>query len=364
MRRTVGFVIASAVVVALAAATVAWQRPDVRLRVTAAAVALEALDILAVPWCALAVQVETTTVAGTTVDRHVSDEMAPIIVLVPGATRHGRADPRTREVAHAIARRGRTVVIPELDVYREQLVGHDVDRLVAVVEELARDGARVTLGGISFAGALALLAASDLEVDARTLGQASPVALVATFGAYVDLIEVTTAVLVGESRVGDQSFTWEPDTRSRDVVRAQVMALLEPSARDVVEAAVAGDLDLRLVPEDLRAVIDLLTATTWSEATDATRRLPSPMVARLHEMSPARVGDHLDTPVVAMHARRDPVIPFAELIRLGQQQPQAELLALEGFGHVDRDAGGGLRATVSDARTAWSFAFSVLESGT
>ncbi len=363
MRRVATTVTVAALLVAVAVAITVWQRPESRMRLTAAAVALEALDVVTVDWFASDVRVDTTTVGQVVVDRHASDEHAPVVVLVPGATPHGRADPRTVEVAHALARRGRTVVIPELDVYREQLVREDVDRLVDIVRALTEDGSRVALVGISFGGSLALLAASDLEVDARTHGTSVPVTLVATFGAHVDLVEVARAVIVGESRVGEQVLTWEPDARAADIVRAQVLGLLGSGARAQVEAAVAGDLDVALLPDDLRAAVDLLQATTWSAASDATDRLPSGLVAQLHEMSPARIGDDLQVPVVAMHARRDPVIPFAELLRLGRQMPHAELLVLEGFGHVDPDGSAGWRATVGDARTAWRFSHAVLEAG-
>lgn len=364
MRRAAGTIALGLVVVVLATAIVTWQRPDVWLQGTAAAVTLEALDVVTVPWFASDVRVETTTVGGVTVDRHVADEQAPVVVLVPGATPHGRADPRTVEVAHAMARRGRTVVIPELDVYTEQLVSVDVDRLVNLVEALSGGDTTVTLVGISFGGSLALLAASNLEVAARGHGDASSVALVATFGAYVDLIEVAKAVIVGESRVGNQTLTFEPDARARDVVRTHVLNLLGPSARELVEKALAGDLDRRLLPEDLGAVVDLLEATTSLEATDATRRLPASLVAQLHQVSPVRIGDGLDAPVVAMHARHDPVIPFAELLRLGRQLPQAQLLVLENFGHVDPEEDGRWRDTIGDVRTAWRFAHAVLQAGT
>ncbi len=136
----------------------------------------------------------------------------PAVLVVPGATPEGVDDARVNDLALALARAGRTVFIPELDLYREQFTKADLERIVAVVGGLAeRTGQPSAVLGISYGGSLALVAAADPRME----GQLSRVA---TFGAYYDLEGVIQAVTTGGSTVDDRFIPWEGHPIAEDVL--------------------------------------------------------------------------------------------------------------------------------------------------
>ncbi|MFU8839423.1 MAG: hypothetical protein ACNA8R_01720 [Nitriliruptoraceae bacterium] len=100
-------------------------------------------------------------------------------------------------IATAIARADRVVVVPELEVYSEQLLPGDVERITEVALALADEQPGVVLAGLSFRGSLGLLAAADPQL-------VDQVRLVATFGAYADLAGVIQAVTTCVSLVADE----------------------------------------------------------------------------------------------------------------------------------------------------------------
>ena len=53
--------------------------------------------------------------------------------------------------------------------------------------------------------------------------------------------------------------------------------------------------------------------------------------------SPSQVADQIAVPVLAMHSTDDPLVPYAELIRLEAGMPQAEISTVQLFRHVDFD---------------------------
>jgi hypothetical protein len=166
----------------------------------------------------------STATPRTSADDELSGGARRAILLVPGATPSGRDDRRVVAIAEALARADRVVVVPELEVYGEDLVPADVDRLVALTGALAASHGPVVIAGISFGASLGLVAAADPQV-------AGEVALVATFGAYADLAGVVQAATTGVSLVGDQRIPWDPHPRALDVVREQLLGLLDADDR-------------------------------------------------------------------------------------------------------------------------------------
>jgi pimeloyl-ACP methyl ester carboxylesterase len=249
------------------------------------------------------------------------------IVLVPGATPDGREDRRVVDIAGSFARAGRTVVVPELEVYGEDLVAEDVDRLVEVAAALAADGEPVVLAGLSFGGSLSLLAAGD----PRSAGM---IGLVATFGAYADLAGVIQAATTGTSLVGGERFGWEPDPRAREVVADQLLDLLPAEAAQQVEQALEGTTDPASLPAELAAVHELLTTDEPERITALLDDAPVAVRDRIVEVSPVRAVPELPVPLVALHAVDDPVIPYAELLRLERAYPDTDAITLATFDHV------------------------------
>jgi pimeloyl-ACP methyl ester carboxylesterase len=251
----------------------------------------------------------------------------PPVVLVPGATPDGREDRRVIEIARAIARADRTVVVPELEVYGEDLLAADVDRLVEVAGVLAADAEPVVLAGLSFGGSLSLLAAGDPR-SAGTIG------LVATFGAYADLAGVIQAATTGVALVDGEPIAWDPDPRAREVVADQLLDLLPTEAAQQVEQALDGTTDPASLPTELAAVHELLTTDEPERITALLDDAPVAVRDRIVEVSPVRAVPELPVPLVALHAVDDPVIPYAELLRLERAYPDTDAITLATFDHV------------------------------
>lgn len=297
---------------------------------------------------------EVDVVGDVEVDRYrpetsaATDAGEPAILLVPGATPAGRDDSRVVDVATAIASVGRTVVVPELEVYDEDLVPADVDRLVEVGSRLGRRHGGVSLAGLSFGGSLALVAAADERL-------ADHVALVATFGAYADLAGVAQAATTGVSLVDGERIPWEPDPRAADVVRDQLLGLLSPADAQRVEEALAGDRELVQLRAELRAVHDFIVHEDPTRTEPLVASMPQVIRTRITVVSPARAGAGLEAPVLALHARDDPVIPFGELRRLEKTFSQLDSRTLVTFDHVGIEDDQGWWVTVRDLWTTAGF---------
>jgi pimeloyl-ACP methyl ester carboxylesterase len=272
------------------------------------------------------------TIGGVEADRYARSVNGvsfddPAIVLVPGAAPAGRGDDRVVAIATALARASRTVVVPELEVFGEVLVPDDVDRLVDVAGALSRDHGPVVLAGLSFGGSLSLVAADDPRLADR-------VALVATFGAYADLAGVVQAVTTGVSLVDGERIGWDPDPRAAEVVEAQLVGLLGGDDREEVEATLAGERSSADLAPPLRAVVEVLDEDDPARVVELLARTPPEVQDRIAEVSPVTVAPDLQVPIVALHARDDPVIPYGELVRLEAAYPQTRALTLATFDHV------------------------------
>jgi pimeloyl-ACP methyl ester carboxylesterase len=317
------------VAVAVAVAVV----PPLRARAVALPAIAAALDLPAPRPLALDVSLGERTVAGVTVDRYGRDRAVdPTVVLVPGAARAGRDDPRVVRLAEALAASGRTVLVPELALYDLELVPADIGRIADVVAA-AGASAPVVLVGISYGGSLALRAIADHP------DLAPRVALAVVFGAYGDLVGVVQGAVTGTVRVGDESFPWEPEARAEELLRRELLDALPADLADAARAALDGERSLASLPEGARAAVELLTHDDPARTRDIVGRLPPALQQRLRAVSPSPVADCIRVPVRILHARNDPAVPYAEGVRLAAQLPQASLTTVERFDHVDLDVG-------------------------
>lgn len=340
---------------------VAAVAPPVWARTVAFATVADGLDLAVPRPFAAEIERDVDDAGGVEVDRYGpvgwpdAEEPVPVVVVVPGATPSGRRDTRIVALSEAIARAGRVVVVPELQVYEEQLVPADVDRIGRVVTSIAEDQGRVVLAGVSFGGSLGLVAAADPAVGAQ-------VSLVATFGAYADLGGVVQAATTGVSLVDGDAFPWEGDPRAAEVVRDQLLGLLEDGEAVEVALALQGEVDPATLPEQLRAVHGLLANDDPARTPELIEQAPEVIRARIEAVSPARAGADLDVPLIALHAIDDPVIPYGELARLGSVHPHADQVTLTTFDHVGVDDGveTGWWVTVQDLWRATRFMSRIL----
>ena len=304
--------------------------PLVRNRISAAATLAEALGATVPRPFAPNVEPETAEVGGV-MGRLYAPGDYPAVLLVPGATPDGVTDARVNTVARALARARRTVFIPELDLYRERFTKADLERIVAAVGGLAeRSGRPVAVLGFSYGGSFALVAAADPRMEGR-------LARVATLGAYYDLEGVIQAVTTGGSTVDDRFFPWEGHPIAEDVLAAGAAKLLPEEEQKPFLAALDGRLDPEHLAPGALALYDLLTNDDPWRTSELAERLSPSLRSLIEGFSPSQVADQIAVPVRAMHSTDDPLVPYAELIRLEAGMPQAEISTVELFRHVDFD---------------------------
>jgi pimeloyl-ACP methyl ester carboxylesterase len=244
-------------------------------------------------------------VPGAEVDRYVTGppDGATPLVLVHGLTPDGKDDARLTEAAELFARLGFDVAVPTIPgLTRLRLRPDDVRPIVATLA--ARRGAAVVVG-VSIGAGLAVLAAADETVRDR-------VSLVLSLGGYASAIELVRFYLDGEFSYGAARGRMAHDPA---IVRAFVAAnedLLDPSTREALAsmdpARVSRALD-ELSP-DLRRLLDAL--------------------------SPERVVRRIRAPLILVHGRDDPVVPYSETLRLADARPRdTRVVLVGGLSHVE-----------------------------
>lgn len=305
------------------------------------------------PW-ALSVERSEEETDGVVVDRYSSRADAPRILLLPGAAPAGRDDKRVVALASSLAAAGREVVVPELSLFSKELDVDDLTRVVEVAARNCRADEGLVLLGFSYGGALALVAAADERV-------AGCIDLVATFGAYADLVGVLQAAVTGVSVVDGQTYPWDAADPSivRTVLRDAAMQLVPEEQREPLRRA----LDRREpagLPRSADLVYRMMTADDPMVVADLARRLPPPGESLVESFSPVDVADNIEADVVAAHALDDPAVPAAELLRLDNAFPEAEVMTVRSFDHVNLSTEEGLVPLATDLLSAWSFMQTVL----
>lgn len=298
-----------------------------RSRISATLTLLEAVNAPVPRLLAPDVAGEPTRVGG--VEGLLFDGAGPGILIVPGATPAGLDDTRVDVVARSLARAGRTVFVPELDLYDEQFTPADLDRIVEGTLGLAEStGDRVTVAGFSYGGSFALVAAADPRMDGH-------VSRVATLGAYYDLVGVIQAITSGGSLVGDRFIPWDGHPRAKQILTDRTVELLPPEAQQAVRAALAGQVDPGAMSPEARSLYEILSNDDPALTGELAMRLPAELRSLIENFSPSRFAHRIDVPVLAMHSIDDPVVPYGEVVRLGEAMPGADTLTVEVFQHVD-----------------------------
>ena len=335
--------------IVVAALLFAWDLPPVRAGIKAAVVVSCALGR---PWprpFRRAVRRHETTIGDAPGDLYLPRQPAPGIVLVHGAATEGKDDPRLVRLVRAIAEAHRAVFVPDLRLKARTLDEQDLDLIVSAVAALRNHpqvSGGVQLLGISYGGSFALIAAGDERI-------AAGIRQVATFGAYFDLVGYIQAVTTGTAIVDDQRLTWEPHPRAREVLSQVALWMVPAADRPAFGAAIDGELQPEQLPPETQALYRFVTNDKPDEAHELARRLPERAQRVLEEFSPSTAAKRIKAPVIALHSRDDPAVPYAEALRLQRALPGARLVGVELFTHVDLR--GGALAAIPDLLRVWRF---------
>lgn len=211
----------------------------------------------------------------------------PGLVLVHGLSPSGKDDARLHDAAVLLARSGWAVAVPTVEGLTVlRLRPEDAGAVSASVRALHAAGYdRVALLGISLGAGPALLAAADPSV-------ASSLSVVLALGGYASAVELLRYTLTG-------TYAYERTTGHRPVLEEAIAQFARANAELV------DDAGRRLVDNRDPAAFDGLV-----------RALPEHTRALLEALSPARVVAGLRAPLVLIHGREDPAIPFTESLRL------------------------------------------------
>ena len=310
--------------------------PPVQARFKAAGVVAEALER---PWprpFAKAVDRSEVRLGDVSGDLYVPGGEAPPIVLVHGAAPEGKDDARLVRLARSVAAADRLVFVPDLELKNRTFDERDIERIVTAIAALADHPAasteRVQVVGISYGGSFSLIAAADERV--RDL-----VEQVAVFGAYFDLAGYIQAITTGTSIVGDRHIEWDRPARAEDLLREVSVQVAPEELRPALRAALEGRESPEELPAEARSIYRFLANEDPERTYELVASLPDEMRDILTRFSPSTVSTGLQAPVIALHARNDPAVPHAESLRLVDALPDARLVTLERFSHVDLEGG-------------------------
>lgn len=291
---------------ALLVIAVVFLSPPFRSRLKAASLVLEALPSPVRPLSAVTPDPRRTelSLAGTPADlyRPRGFSAPPGVVLVHGANPEGKDDPRVRNLAAALSRTGRQVLVPQLELRQGRLDLEDLRRLRRAVSHLEGE---VGVLAFSYGGGLALVAlAEEEELQER-------VAFVATVGTYFDLTHIIQGVTTGTVPYSGEDLPWRTVADARDQAVEQLAEFIEDERgtqlRSAWEAADPSGLD-----PGTRAIYELLANEDPARVDRLLAGLPKDILQLLDRMSPSNWIDRIHVPVYALHASTDPAAPPTE----------------------------------------------------
>lgn len=268
------------------------------------------------------------------------------LVVVPGAAREGKDDPRLIAFAITLSRARFAVLVPDMQGVRNLRVRPEDAQEVAdafrylVSQPRLAPGGRAGMSAVSYAVGPAILAA--LQPDLR--GQVDAILAI---GGYFDIVNVLTYVTTGQFQEPDG--TWHlrpPNPYGKWVyVTSNLDQLEDPRDRQLLETmasrridapeAPIDDLVTQLGPEG-QTVYAFVTAATPTEVAERFEQLPPGIKERIegldvsrHDLAP------LSANLILVHGKGDPIIPYTESMRLARAAPHTQLYLVNALSHVD-----------------------------
>lgn len=267
------------------------------------------------------------------------------VVIVPGVHYLGMNEPRLRRFAGALASHGYLVLTPQVD----ELADYNITKSSAAVigdavHELVRiSGApKVGLLGLSFAGGMSLIAASDPAVQQQLSG-------VIAIGAHDDLNRVLEFFETDETQAPDGTVLKMKAHEYGSLVTAysHASAFFKPKdvplARTALRTLLWEDLPNahteaeKLSPRGQRRMAQLFAHDTKSLVPDTNRALARAQ-PELEAASPHHYLAKVHVPVLLLHGATDNVVPPTETLWLERDLPKGVLKAAlisPAIGHVE-----------------------------
>ncbi|MGE5477105.1 MAG: hypothetical protein ACM3Q1_10650 [Bacteroidales bacterium] len=269
------------------------------------------------------------------------DKAGAGLVLVPGAAKDGKDDPRLVALAQTLARARFLVLVPDMPNLRAQEIAAADRQPIADAARFLLDERRVPRVGaaaVSYAGLPAILAALDEpRLD-----------FVVTIGAPYDLTALITFFTTGHFREqpGQDWQRAEPNSYGKWVFvrsnarrlddsgdRALLAAIAERKMAD--QGAVLDDLTAKLGPQG-RSVMALLANSDPARVPALIKALPPAIRAEIAALDLApRDLSRLHARLFLIHGRDDRIIPWTESAALARMAPSAELTLLDNLAHAD-----------------------------
>ncbi len=276
-----------------------------------------------------------------------ADTARAALVLVPGAARAGRDDPRLVALAATFARVGFIVLVPDIESLRRlQIRAGDADEIADAIRFVAEGpGAdrAVGIAAISYAVGPTIIAVSRPTIRER-------VAFVLGVGGYYDAVSTLTYVTTGAYRLPGET-GWRrqtPNAYGKWVFvssnaerlgdpedRARLSAIA--SRRMLDEAADVADLLIDMGREG-RTVYDLASNTDPDRVEALVAALPQAIREEVDALSLANIDlSGITARIVLLHGRNDRIIPYSESHALAAafSHERVDEFVIEDLQHVD-----------------------------
>lgn len=267
------------------------------------------------------------------------------LVVVHGVHHLGMDEPRLRRFARALASHGYLVLTPQVNELADYAITKSSAAVIGdAVHELARrSGApRVGLLGLSFAGGMALIAASDEAVQQQLTA-------VIAIGAHDDLNRVLNFFETDQTTAPDGTVLKMKAHEYGSLVTAYSHASSFFAPEDVAQARLtlrtllwenlpeAHAEAAKLSPQG-QARMALLFAHDTKSLVPDTRRAIAQAEPELEAASPRYYLAKIHVPVMLLHGSADNVVPPTETLWLARGLPPGALKAAlisPAIGHVE-----------------------------